>query len=83
MSGEKCFKQHVDNYTFIPVLPFDFIEVVDAPTLFIIGVHSDQKLQALANFDGLWIVLDDASVHLTENVKFAPMPEKSYNRILS
>ncbi|CAF1131606.1 unnamed protein product [Rotaria sp. Silwood1] len=34
-------------------------------------------------FDGLWIDLDDANVHLTENVKFAPMPEKSYNRILS
>jgi hypothetical protein len=27
--------------------------------------------------------LDGASVHLTENVKLAPMPEKPYNRILS
>ncbi|CAF1493996.1 unnamed protein product, partial [Rotaria sordida] len=34
-------------------------------------------------FDGLWIDLDDASVHVTENVKLAPMPEKPYNRILS
>lgn len=70
-------------YTFIPVLPFDLIEVLDAPTPFIIGVHSDQKVQALANFDGLWIDLDGASVHLTENVKLAPMPEKPYSRILS
>jgi hypothetical protein len=31
------------------VLPFDLIEVLDAPTPFIIGVHSDQKLQALTN----------------------------------
>ena len=37
------------SYTFIPVLPFDLIEVLDAPTPFIIGVHSDQKLQALSN----------------------------------
>lgn len=81
------------------MLPFDLIEVLDAPTPFIIGVHSDQKLQALANvsislfsfssihvllqFDGLWIDLDGASVHLTENVKLAPMPERPYNRILS
>ncbi|CAF3135436.1 unnamed protein product [Rotaria sp. Silwood2] len=36
-------------YKFIPVLPFNLIEVLDAPTPFIIGVHSDQKLQALAN----------------------------------
>ena len=36
-------------YTFIPVLPFDLIEVLDAPTPFIIGVHSDQKIQALTN----------------------------------
>jgi myotubularin-related protein 5/13 len=36
-------------YTFIPVLPFDLLEVLDAPTPFIIGVHSDQKLQALIN----------------------------------
>jgi len=36
-------------YTFIPVLPFDLIEILDAPTPFIIGVHSDQKIQALAN----------------------------------
>ncbi|CAF3453250.1 unnamed protein product [Rotaria sp. Silwood1] len=70
-------------YTFIPVLPFDLIEILDAPTPFIIGVHSDQKLQALANFDGLWIDLDGASVHLTENLKLAPMPEKPYYRILS
>ncbi|CAF3991739.1 unnamed protein product [Adineta steineri] len=70
-------------YTFIPVLPFDLIEVLDAPTPFIIGVHSDQKIQALSNFDGLWTDLDGASVHLTENVKLAPMPEKPYNRILS
>ena len=70
-------------YTFIPILPFDLIEVLDAPTPFIIGVHSDQKLQALVNFDGLWIDLDGASVHLTENVKLAPMPEGPYNRILS
>ncbi|CAF1097370.1 unnamed protein product [Adineta ricciae] len=70
-------------YTFIPVLPFDLIEVLDAPTPFIIGVHSDQKLQALINFDGLWIDLDGASVHLTENVKLAPMPETPYNRVLS
>jgi hypothetical protein len=27
--------------------------------------------------------LDGASVHLTENVKLAPMPQKPYNRILS
>lgn len=37
------------SYTFIPVLPFDLLEVLDAPTPFIIGVHSDQKSQALAN----------------------------------
>ncbi|CAF4749289.1 unnamed protein product, partial [Rotaria sp. Silwood2] len=88
------------SYTFIPVLPFDLIEILDAPTPFIIGVHSDQKLQALANvnifnfypilifffliyFDGLWVDLDGASVHLTENVKLAPMPEKPFNRTLS
>ena len=65
------------------MLPFDLIEVLDAPTPFIIGVHSDQKLQALANFDGLWVDLDGASVHLTENVKLAPMPERPYNRVLA
>jgi hypothetical protein len=35
------------------VLPFDLIEVLDAPTPFIIGVHSDQKLQALTNVKNL------------------------------
>ncbi|CAF2528565.1 unnamed protein product [Rotaria sp. Silwood2] len=49
----------------------------------IISIHSDQKIQALANFDGLWIDLDGASVRLIENVKIAPMLEKPYNRILS
>jgi hypothetical protein len=37
----------------------------------------------LISFDGLWVDLDGASVHLTENVKLAPMHEKAYNRILS
>ncbi len=35
------------------MLPFDLIEVLDAPTPFIIGVHSDQKLQALTNVKNL------------------------------
>jgi hypothetical protein len=47
---DKCIDRRVfTSYTFIPVLPFDLIEVLDAPTPFIIGVHSDQKLQALTN----------------------------------
>jgi myotubularin-related protein 5/13 len=45
-------------YTFIPVLPFDLIEILDAPTPFIIGVHSDQKLQALTNVKILFIFFD-------------------------
>jgi hypothetical protein len=37
------------------VLPFDVIEVLDAPTPFIIGVHSDQILQALTNVKNLFL----------------------------
>ncbi|CAF1202768.1 unnamed protein product, partial [Didymodactylos carnosus] len=70
-------------YTFIPVLPFDLLEILDAPTPYIVGVHSDQKLQALSNFDGMWIDLDGSSVHLTDGVKLAPMPDKMYCRVLT
>ncbi len=40
-------------------------------------------LNPFIQFDRSWIDLDGANVRLTENVKFAPMPEKPYNRILS
>ncbi|KAI0981871.1 hypothetical protein GJ496_004619 [Pomphorhynchus laevis] len=54
-------------HVFIPVLPYDMLGIVEAPTPYIIGVHADhlEKVQPLCDSSILVVNIDVASVEFT------------------
>ncbi|XP_031559820.1 myotubularin-related protein 13-like [Actinia tenebrosa] len=68
------------SYVYIPILPSDLLDFLNAPTPFIMGVHEHYKDNIPDLSDVILVDIDGGHVHIPDSVHLATLPEPFLGR---